>query len=307
MLLENLSRVQSSSFGASSSTREKHNYSLLTLAGYWMGPSSIIICHFGIVFTLFTGFTIGAWIWVFFLYWIRMLATTGIYHRLLTHKAYSSPAWLKWVGSVVAASAGQMGPSWWKGHHEEHHRLSDRVGEPHSSVNGFWWSHYRWLLSRNFIPSRLPPDIEQDIVLRTVDRLHFLPLLALGFLSYLIGGLEYLGAFFVSTTFLFHGVALVNSVCHKFGSTPFETNDYSKNNWVVAILTLGEGWHNFHHAFPWSARQGITVINGKVRYLPDFTFSFIRCLQCMGIAFKVRIPSEDRVLLSTTEHTVTSP
>ncbi|WP_322744887.1 acyl-CoA desaturase, partial [Leptolyngbya ectocarpi] len=216
---------------------------------------------------MFTGLSMGAWIWIGFLYWLRMLAITAIYHRLLTHKAYRSPALVKWIGSFIACSAGQMGPSWWKGHHEDHHRFTDTAGDPHSSANGFWWTQYRWLLSKNFLPSRLPLDIEQDVTLRTLDRLHFLPLFVLGWISYLVGGLEYLAAFFVSTVLLFHCVALVNSVCHKFGSTPFATNDVSKNNWLVSILTLGEGWHNFHHAFPWSARQGITVVNGSVSYL----------------------------------------
>lgn len=277
----------------------KRNYSSLTLISYCTGPFWIIVCHFGALLPLFTGFSIGAWFWTLLLYWLRMLAITGIYHRLLTHRAYSSSALFKWMGSFVASSAGQMGPSWWKAHHEEHHRFTDRPGDPHSSANGFWWAHYRWLVSRNTLPIRLPADIEQDIVLKTIDRLHFLPLIALGYLSYLIGGFEYLGAFFISTTLLFHGVALVNSVCHKFGTSPFKTDDCSRNNWIVAILTLGEGWHNFHHAFPWSARQGITVLNGKVKYLSDFTYLFIQGLQFIGIASKIRLPSEEHVLASS--------
>lgn len=278
--------------------RSKQHYPGLTLVAYWMGPFLIVACHFGLILSLFTELSAGAWVWAVFLYWIRMLAITGIYHRLLTHKAYSSPAPIKWIGSLVASAAGQMGPSWWKGHHEEHHRFTDQVIEPHASIVGFWWSHYRWLLSSNFIPTRLPSDIEQDIVLKALDRLHFLPLIGLGWISYAIGGLEYLAAFFVSTVILFHGVALVNSVCHKFGSQPFATDDHSRNNGLVAFLTLGEGWHNFHHAFPWSARQGITIAGAKICYLPDFTFLFIRCLESLGLAAKVRQPSEEAVLAS---------
>ncbi|NEP16158.1 MAG: acyl-CoA desaturase, partial [Leptolyngbya sp. SIO4C1] len=266
-----------------------------TRASYWLGPILIGVCHLGAGFAVFTGLSLSAWIWIVVWYEIRMLAITSVYHRLLAHKAYSSPAWFKWVGSFVAASAGQMGPSWWKGHHEVHHRLADQADEPHSSVKGFWWSHYRWLLSQNFIPSQLPADVERDWVLRIIDRLHFLPLLALGLLSYGIGGLDYLIAFFVSTTLLFHGVALVNSACHTSGSSPFQTDDNSRNNRLVAMLTLGEGWHNFHHAFPWSARQGITVVDDKVQYLPDFTYSFIQGLQRIGIASKVRLPSNSTV------------
>ncbi|TVQ48187.1 MAG: acyl-CoA desaturase [Gloeocapsa sp. DLM2.Bin57] len=275
---------------------QKQQYSLPVLIGYWLGPVFIIICHLGAIIPIFTGLSLGAWLWVFFLYLIRMLAITACYHRLLTHKAYKTPAWVKWIGCLIASSAGQMGPSWWKGHHEDHHNYVDQVGDPHSSVQGFIWSHMGWLLSNNFIPSKLPADVEQDPVLKIMDRLHFLPLLGLGLISFMIGGLEYLGAFFLSTTILFHGVALVNSVCHKFGSTPFKTDDYSKNNWWVAVLTLGEGWHNLHHALPWSANQGITVKDGQIKYLFDPTYQFIRLLQVMGIASALKLPSSEKVL-----------
>lgn len=286
----------------SASQPKAQKYSTLTLASYWTGPVLIVACHVGVLLALFTGLSLGAWIWIAFLYWIRMLAITGIYHRLLTHKAYSSPAPVKWIGSFIASAAGQMGPSWWKAHHEEHHRFTDQPQDPHSSVRGFQWSHYQWLLSKNFLPSRLPPDVEQDIVLKTIDRWHFIPTLALALLSYAIGGTEYLAAFFVSTVLLFHGVALVNSACHKFGTMPFATDDYSRNNGLVAVLTLGEGWHNFHHAFPWSARQGITLTDDQqVKYLPDFTFGFIQCLQRLGLASKVRVPSETDTLASAAE------
>lgn len=290
------------STAASTSHQEKRTYSLLTLISYSTGPLWITLCHVGVLLALFTGLSIGAWAWIFLLYWLRMLATTAIYHRLLTHKAYNSPTVVKWIGSFVAASAGQMGPSWWKSHHEAHHHFTDRSGDPHSPANGFWWSHYRWLVSRNTFPTRLPADIEQDMVLKTIDRLHFLPLIALGLLSYLIGGLEYLSAFFTSTTLLFHGVALVNSACHTFGDRPFKTDDLSRNNRLVAILTLGEGWHNFHHAFPWAARQGITVVNGTVTPLADFTYWFIQGLQLLGLASKVRQPATEQVLGLSQEH-----
>jgi len=293
---KNVSSFESFSHSLAAGRQEKQQYSKLTLIGYWMGPVLIIVCHFGMVLALFTGLSIGAWVWIAFLYWIRMLAITGIYHRLLTHKAYSSPAWFKWVGSLVGASCGQMGPSWWKAHHLEHHQSTDRDRDPHNSTKGFWWSHYRWLLSPSFIPSRLPADIEQDWVMRTIDRLHFFPLISLGYLSYSFGGLEYLAAFFISTTILFHGVALVNSVCHRFGLQPFVTNDHSRDNGLVAILTLGEGWHNFHHAFPWSARQGIQIKGNTVKGLPDFTFLFIQGLQGLGIASNVRIPVDEAIL-----------
>ena len=274
----------------------KQKYPPLVLLGYWLGPVFIIVCHLALLLPIYIGLSAGAWGWIIFLYGIRMLAITGIYHRLLTHKAYSAPAIVKWIGALIAASAGQMGPSWWKGHHVDHHQFVDQDGDPHSAARGFWWSHYGWLLSRNFLPSKLPPDIEQDIVLKVIDRFHFLTLLGLAAFSFLMGGIEYLGAFILSTVLLFHGVALVNSACHKFGSDPFQTGDYSRNNWLVAILTLGEGWHNLHHALPWSAYQGITVVDGKIKHLPDPTFWFIQLLQTLGIATKLRLPRQAQIL-----------
>ncbi len=269
---------------------QEQPYSKLTLAAYWTGPVFIITCHLGSLLALFTGLSLSAWLWIVLLYAIRMLAITGIYHRLLTHKSYNAIAPVKWIGSIIASAAGQMGPSWWKGHHDEHHLFSDQPGDPHNSTRGFWWSHYQWLVRGNFLPSKLPADVEQDSVLRLIDRLHICPAIALGLLSFAIGGTEYLAAFFVSTTLLFHGVATVNSLCHQFGSQPFQSDDRSRNNGLVALLTLGEGWHNCHHAFPWSARQGITKINGQIKYLPDPTFWFIQGLQQIGLASKVKLP-----------------
>lgn len=231
-----------------------------------------------------------------------MLATTSIYHRLLTHKSYQAPAPVLWVGSILAAAAGQMGPSWWKAHHMAHHQYADRNLDTHSpytplqGIRGFYWSQGGWLLSSRFFPAKLPIDVESDGVLKVIDRLHFLPLVALGAISYYIGGVEYLGAFFLSNTLLFHGVQTVNSLCHIVGKQPFITDDYSRNNWFVAFLTLGEGWHNLHHAFPSSSRHGITIRGGQVVYLLDPTFCFIKVLDFVTLASKLRVPSETALL-----------
>ncbi|HZG39755.1 MAG TPA: acyl-CoA desaturase [Nodosilinea sp.] len=249
-----------------------------------------------------TGLSWGSVLWIVALYVSRMLATTGIYHRLITHKSYQAPVWVKWVGCVVAASAGQMGPSWWKAHHLAHHQHTDQVLDSHSphtspqGMSGFLWSHGVWLLSRRTFPTKLPSDVENDRVLRLIDRLHFIPLIALGAISYGIGGLEYLGAFCLSTTLLFHGVQTVNSLAHIFGAQPFATDDQSRNNSLVALITLGEGWHNLHHAFQSSSRQGITIRDGQVVYLPDPTFWFVKMLEFFGLASTVRVPAEADLL-----------
>ncbi len=279
-----------------------NQYSPLTIVFYLIGPTLIILSHIGSVLVLFTGLSWGSVAWIVFLYLIRMLGTTGIYHRLLTHKSYQAPAPVLWIGSIVAASAGQMGPSWWKAHHLSHHQHADKDLDSHSpytppaGTNGFYWSQAGWLLSPRFFPSKLPIDVENDLVLKTIDRLHFVPVLALAAISYSIGGLEYLGAFFLSTTLLFHGVQTVNSFSHLVGEQPFITDDHSRNNGFVAFLTLGEGWHNLHHAFQSSSRHGISIKSGQVVYLPDPTYSFIKMLEFFKLASKSRVPTEISLL-----------
>ncbi|KKI98725.1 acyl-CoA desaturase [Prochlorothrix hollandica] len=277
-------------------------FSTLTTIFYLMGPILIITSHFGSLLVLVTGLSWGSVAWIVWLYLIRMLGTTAIYHRLLTHKSYQVPALVAWLGSIITASAGQMGPSWWKAHHLAHHQYVEQDGDPHSpyvpaqGLKGFYWSQGGWILSSHFFPDKLPSDLEKDPVMRAIDRLHFVPTLALAGLSYGMGGLEYLAAFFLSTTLLFHGVQTVNSLSHLWGSQPFKTADQSRNNALVAFLTLGEGWHNLHHAFPFSCRQGITLKEGQVVYLIDPTFSFVKVLESLSLATKIRVPSEADLL-----------
>ncbi|NMF85155.1 acyl-CoA desaturase [Nodosilinea sp. P-1105] len=277
-------------------------YSQLTLVTYRISQVLPIIYHIGSSIVLVTGLSLGSTLWIFLLYLSRVMATTSIYHRLLTHKSYQAPKLVLYLGCIVAASAGQMGPSWWKAHHLNHHYYTEQELDshsPHTPFQGFWgflWSHVGWLLSPRFLPKKLPNDVENDKVLRIIDRLHFLPFIALGAISYFIGGLEYLGAFFLSTTLLFHATQTVNSLAHIFGGQPFATEDQSRNNGLVAFLTVGEGWHNLHHAFQASSRHGITVQNGKVVYLPDPTFSFLKILELFGLASKLRVPTETELL-----------
>ncbi len=279
-----------------------NSYSTLTLISYVIGPILIIVSHIGSLLVLFTGLSWGSALWIMALYLLRMLATTGIYHRLLTHKSYQAPTWFLWLGCIVGSSAGQMGPSWWKAHHLNHHQYADLDLDPHSpytpsqGILGFYWSQGGWLLSPRFFPDKLPIDVENDRFLKTLDRLHFIPLVALGGISYGLGGLEYLGAFFLSTTLLFHGVQTVNSLSHIIGNQPFQTDDHSRNSWFVALLTLGEGWHNLHHAFQFSSRHGITIQNGQVVYLPDPTFRFIKGLEFVNLASKLKLPTEANLL-----------
>ncbi|MEA5575649.1 acyl-CoA desaturase [Anabaena sp. UHCC 0451] len=278
-------------------------YPRLLALSYSLGPFLIIVTHLGAFLPFFTGLSWSSILWAVALYVVRMMSITAIYHRLLIHKSYQAPAIIKWVGSIIACSSGQMGPNWWKGHHiQGHHNNSDQPDDSHSphtpfkGFKGFLWSQCGWLLSRNFFPPSLPADLEADWVLKTIDRLHFIPLILLGAISFWIGGLEFFGAFCLSTMILFHCVAFVNSLAHIFGKTPFVSNDYSRNNWFVAMLTFGEGWHNMHHAFQWSARHGFSVKEGKIVYLIDPTYQFIRLLERLHLSSNLKLPTEAELL-----------
>ena len=283
--------------------RGQQQYSNLLVFIYSLGPILITVCHIGSFLVFHTGLSLPAFCWGFMLYWIRMLGITGIYHRLIIHKSYQAPSMVRWIGSIVACSAGQIGPNWWKGHHlQGHHNCSDTPEDSHSpnapyqGTKGFLWSQCGWHVFGNLLPDNLPADVESDPVMKAIDRLHFVPLIMLGAISYGIGGLEFLSAFFLSTTILFHGVALVNSLAHVVGEQPFVSNDNSRNNWFVAFATLGEGWHNLHHAVQWSARHGYTIRNGKIVHLPDPTYWFIQLLGRFNLASNIKLPTDEYLL-----------
>jgi stearoyl-CoA desaturase (Delta-9 desaturase) len=279
-----------------------NKYPQLQILSYSLGPIQVILMHIGCLLPFWTGLSSNAVFYGLILYLVRMLAITAIYHRLIIHKSYQTPAIVKWVGSLIAASSGQMGPNWWKGHHQRHHRNSDQVADCHSpqrpntGIKGFIWSQGGWLMVGNSWPESLPADVEADWGLKLIDRFHFVPLILLGLISYGIGRFEFLGAYFLSTTILFHGVATVNSLSHLYGQQPFVSKDQSRNNWFVALITLGEGWHNLHHTFQWSARHGFSVQDGQVIKLPDPTYWFILLLEKLNLASNIKLPSEQELI-----------
>jgi stearoyl-CoA desaturase (delta-9 desaturase) len=207
------------------------------------------------------------------LYWARMFAVTGFYHRYLSHRSYKTSRWFQFLFAVVGNSSTQKGPLWWAAHHRHHHQYSDDDEDVHSpSRRGFLYAHVGWIFARvnSRTRMRLVPDLAKFPELRVLDRFDVLIPILLGTCCYALGvlleaeapSLETSGmqmlvwGFFVSTVLLAHSTFTINSLSHLFGKRRFETSDTSRNNLALALLTMGEGWHNNHHFYPTSTRQG---------------------------------------------------
>jgi len=233
------------------------------------------------------------------LYLVRMFAITGFYHRYFSHKAFKTSRALQFVFAVIGAASVQRGPLWWASHHRHHHRHSDTEQDFHSPVqHGFLWSHMGWFLTpRGFrTDTKAIPDLLRYPELRWLDRFDLLVPVSLAVGLFLLGGwLESVApelgtsaaqmlfwGFFVSTVVLFHVTVTINSLAHRFGSRRFETHDDSRNNWLLALLTLGEGWHNNHHHFPGSARQGFRW------WEVDLTYYLLRGFAALGLVWDLK-------------------
>ena len=232
-----------------------------------------------------------AWRWAALaagLYAIRMFAITAGYHRYFSHRAYRTSRPFQLLLALLGATAAQKGPLWWAAHHREHHRFSDEEGDVHSPLQrGFWWSHVGWILSRRHHATRFErvKDLACHPELVWLDRWHLVPPLALGVGLFLVGGLPaLLWGFFVSTVALWHGTFAINSLAHVFGSRRYETADGSRNGLLLALVTLGEGWHNNHHFYPSAANQGFFW------WELDVSYGVLRGLSAAGIVWGLRTP-----------------
>jgi stearoyl-CoA desaturase (delta-9 desaturase) len=207
------------------------------------------------------------------LYVVRMFAITGLYHRYFSHRAFRTSRFMQFVFAVAGNTAMQRGPLWWAATHRHHHRHSDDHEDIHSPVqSGFLWAHFGWLTCAKNFPTdysrvrdlaKFPELVFLNRRCLVVPVLFGLALWATGsLLAQSFPGLGTSGAqlfvwgFFVSTVFLLHGTLFVNSLAHTFGKRRFQTDDDSRNSLLLALITLGEGWHNNHHRYAHSARQG---------------------------------------------------
>jgi stearoyl-CoA desaturase (delta-9 desaturase) len=236
-----------------------------------------------------------------------MFGITAFYHRCFAHHSFRVRRPVQLLGALLGAAAAQRGPLWWVAHHRQHHRATDKAGDPHSPVtSGFLASHLFWI----FTPANQAtavervPDLAAFPELRLLDRFHHVVPVASGVAAFGLGALlsrlapglhtsasqMLVWGFVLPTIALYHSTFAVNSVAHLFGSRRFETSDDSRNNWFVSVLTLGEGWHNNHHQFPNSARQGLFAKE------VDLTWWLIATLKLVGLASEVRTVPERALL-----------
>jgi len=233
------------------------------------------------------------------LYVLRMFAITGFYHRYFSHRTFKTSRAAQFAFAVLGASAVQRGPIWWAAHHRHHHAHSDRPEDVHSPrQHGFLWSHMGWFLSRGHFAPDLGRvrDLLRYPELRWLDRFDILVPIVLALSLLLLGqwlavaypglgtsgGQMLVWGFFVSTVACYHGTYTINSLCHVWGRRRYATGDESRNNFWLALITLGEGWHNNHHRYPMSARQGFYW------WEVDFTYYGLRLLSALGLIWDLK-------------------
>jgi stearoyl-CoA desaturase (delta-9 desaturase) len=228
------------------------------------------------------------------LYLITGFGITLAYHRLLTHRSLALWKPLEYLAAVLGALALQGGPIDWVATHRAHHAHSDKDGDPHDTHKGMPWAHIEWLFRSNkdrVRPEERPrwaPDLCAEPFYVFLERNHLVCQIVLALILLAIGGWSWVvWGIFARLVFTYHCTWLVNSASHAVGYRTFRTGDQSTNNWWVALLAFGEGWHNNHHAFPFSARHGLRWFE------IDPTFWMIRIMAWLRLAKDVRIPTRD--------------
>ncbi len=264
-----------------------------SLMGSWNGGAiPFVVAHFAVLGAFWTGVTWQALVCCIVLYGVRMFGVTGGYHRYFSHRTYKTSRVMQFFIAFLAETSSQKGALWWAAHHRVHHKLSDQEGDVHSPVRrGFLYSHVGWLFD-NTEETRW--DKIQDFAkypeLRWLNTYWIVPPVVLGVAVWLLFGWSGLWiGFFGSTVLLWHGTFLVNSLAHVLGKRRFETTDESRNNWFIALVTLGEGWHNNHHHYQSCTR------NGFYWWEIDVTYYVLKAMSWVGLVWDLREPPK-RVL-----------
>ena len=272
----------------------------------WLRIIPFIVLHGMCLAVIWVGWSWTAVMVALLLYLVRMFAITGFYHRYFSHKSFKTNRFWQFIFGAMGNASVQRGPLWWAAHHRHHHRFTDQEQDVHSpSRHGFWWSHIGWLTSRANFPTKYKYVAEwaKYPELRWLNRFDTVIPILLALALYIFGVLlerfaPHLGTngmqmliwgFFISTTVLFHATVTINSFDHMYGSRRYNTPDTSRNNALLALITLGEGWHNNHHHFAVSARQGFFW------WEIDMTYYFLVFMSWLGIVKELR-PIPEHVL-----------
>jgi len=268
-----------------------------------------LLIHLACLLVLWTGVSAFAVFICLALYVVRMFAITAGFHRLLSHRSYRTSRLFQFILAVIGTTAYQKGPLWWASHHRRHHLYADTEKDLHSPLSRtLWRSHVGWFLSSESLATdaKLVPNLIRYPELRFLDRYYQLPPVLLAVSTVLLGaglkryvpGLGTSGpqllvcGFFISTVLLYHGTFTVNSLAHIFGKRSYATDDNSRNNLFVALITLGEGWHNNHHYYPSSERQGFYW------WEVDVAHYVLRVGSWLGVVWGLRKPPQHILSLS---------
>ncbi len=256
----------------------------------WIASIPFIVVHLICLAAIWTGVSWQSVAVCVALYFARMTVLTIGYHRYFSHRTFKTNRFFQFLLAFGAESSAQKGALWWAAHHRHHHRASDQIDDIHSPVQkGFWWSHVGWILCPKYNETRYESirDFTKFPELVWLNKWHLVPPTLLGVAIFLIGGWELLiVGFFWSTVLLWHGTFTINSLSHVFGSRRYKTTDTSRNNWLLAIVTCGEGWHNNHHYHQNTANQG------WFWWEWDLSYYTLVVLSWFGIVKDLRKPSE---------------
>jgi stearoyl-CoA desaturase (Delta-9 desaturase) len=265
----------------------------------WLRCFPFVLLHLGCLAVFFVGWSWTAIYTAIVLYLVRMFAITGIYHRYFSHRTFKTSRWAQFLFAVLGAASAQRGPLWWAANHRNHHRDSDTEADPHSPVRyGFLRSHAGWFMCTRYYATQYHRirDFARFPELVWLNRFDKVIPAILGLLMFLIGvalnhrvpslgvtGLQlFVWGFVVSTTFLFHATASINSVAHIIGRKRYDTGDESRNNFLLALITLGEGWHNNHHQHMGCTRQGFYW------WEIDITYYVLKLLSLCGVIWDLK-------------------
>lgn len=267
------------------------------------------LAHLACFAAIWTGVDLTAALIAVALYALRMFGITAGYHRYFSHRSFKTSRFFSFILGFIAQSSAQRGLLWWASSHRHHHRFSDTDNDVHSPVRrGFWYAHFGWFFTVKHRNTNLDsiPDLAKLPELRWLDRHQYFPAVFVAVIAFLIGGWSGLVVgFFWSTVALWHATFSINSLAHVIGRRRYLTGDHSRNNWLLALLTFGEGWHNNHHHYQSSACQGFHW------YEVDFSYYVLKTLSYVGLVWDLQKPpkrvirAEQRVRRAVVEKVAT--